>query len=189
MNITLVITVGTRDVQLKEGFSENLPSKILEEFKPFHQKNTSFPGLYIIEKPREAGSFLYKNWYFFKDNIILPIIEPTLKHLKKVDNLILVLTDQPKPHDRDTVNLKDIIVDTIKEKNYLENIPKFYTLKIHDNKVNLLDAMYDYVHEKLSDEPYCSILNESEKIYLHLVGGIDAINHAVRMSVMNSYGE
>ncbi len=187
---TLIITLGTRDIQLKtEDFTHtNIPPQILEEYTQLKKETNSNKSIYNIPA-RVLGEFLYRYFSFFLDYIDFPIVTPTLKMVEQegitLDNVVLVATDQYEKHNQDTVYFGMVL-----EKFLIKKYPnvKVYHLPVHENVISLHD-MYDFMLEKLSTSPFKEKIFESENLYLHLVGGIDAINNAVRFVVLHLYSQ
>ncbi len=181
---TLIITLGTRDIQLKtEDFTQsNIPSEILEEYSQLknESKNRSLPA-------RVFGEFLYRYFSIFYNFIDFPIIIPTLELIEQdgitLDNILLIFTDQYEKHEQDTIYF-GMVVEKFLKKRY-PNV-KIYNLPVHDNVISLHD-MYDFMLEKLSSTTFKEKIFNTVNLYLHLVGGIDAINNAVRFVILHLY--
>ncbi len=177
----LIVTVGTRDVQVDLSIlKEKLPEKYQEYINP---KNNTLMA-------RKAGEFINQNYDTLKKHIKIPIIEPTLKYLqheiKNIDYLLLIATDQETPRDTDTYYYAEIIKKYIAQ-NY-GNVSKIEIFKITSDEVVYLDKMYKYIHGVFQKNKNLNMLNDYENIYLHLVGGIDAINTSIRFNAIQKLG-
>lgn len=179
----LIITVGTRDVHIGIDVLKNeFPDSVEEMIN--HKNNTLFA--------RRAGEILNKNFNKIKKSLSFPIIKPTLDYIKNevenIDFVLLIATDQDThPYNyNDTLYYAEIIKRDIQEK--YKFISRIEVLKVKSNEVIYLDKMYEYFHAVFDTNKYFKELNEVDNIYLHLVGGIDAINNAIRFNAIQKFG-
>ncbi len=118
----LVITIGTREVQIEKDQFPNDTFNIDESYKwicPRQEPenkisvygNSDFPEHLIFSEPRKAGEFLINNPLWQK-HICFPVIQPLLDYFKKNQitqhYVLLVDTDQEesiKQRVRDTLFL------------------------------------------------------------------------------------
>lgn len=184
MNI-LIITVGTRDVQINEEFlNKTFPDINFNEFKSFGWNARPF------------GKFLNENFDKVKEKISLPIIDPCLQYLKNNHAVVhqgwLVVTDQSesvgKVRDKDTLEFGAIIKKMIPRIFAFQNLtPKFKTYPVNAD-VTFLDSMYN----TLSQSPIIKDLERDESydtIYLLNQGGIDAINTSLLLNILKVAGK
>jgi len=178
----LIITLGTRDVQidlnvLKEKFPEKY-SEIVNE-----RNNTLLA--------RKAGEHIHKHFQELQKHLSFPIIQPTLEYLEgnaeHIDFILLIATDQEKPHQNDTCFYAEIIKLYFAKK-YTSFIKKVGIFKVEKNEVTYLDKMYSLFNQIIPSNKHFKELSEHENIYLHLVGGIDAVNNAIRFNAVQFFG-
>lgn len=177
----LIITVGTRDVQIDLSvLKEKLADKYEEVVNP---KNNSLIA-------RKAGELIRKYYDMLKSHIEIPIIQPTLKYLtyeaENIDHILLIATDQETPNNGDTCHYAEIIKTYIT--NHYKNVSSIEIFKITSNEVIYLDKMYNYFQGVFESNKRFKELNHYENIYLHLVGGIDAVNTGIRFNAIQKLG-
>jgi hypothetical protein len=178
----LIITIGTRDVQIDLNI---LKEKFPEEYKNIvHEKSNS-----LLARP--TGELIDKHFDELKKHIRIPIIKPTLDYLKHdvgtIDCIILVATDQKSPRDNDTCFYAEIIKKHI-AKEYKKLVQRTEIFKVTSNDVIYLDKMYQYFQGTMNTHKHFKELENYENIYLHLVGGIDAVNNAIRFNAIQFFG-
>lgn len=188
MNKVLIATLGTRDIQLeKEYGSSDNTIEALESFLEKNNNNNIQSSKIRIRDVRNSGKILLDNYDKVKNYLSLPILEPTLKYLQNADLLIIVATDQPEEHPNDTLYFAEIAKKWIIQ-HYANQFPNIDILIVDSSDVIRLDSMYDYFAKKFNEEPLKNIA-DAEELYLHLVGGIDALNNALRLTCMYLYPE
>jgi hypothetical protein len=186
MKTGLILTIGTRDVQIdRELILQNEPHQV-------------YSDLYIdnkVLKARKGGEFLMRNYNRYKDNLKIPIakaaIEFCLTEVSKIDHIILVTTDQAETvgeffYQADTTYFGDLITKLLSErfkKGALPDVRK----KTISNHVTYLDNMMLFWQAELHRKPY-NLLKECDKVFLCNQGGIDAINTSLLLQCLNSYG-
>ncbi len=184
MNKVIIATIGTRDIQLKKEYlTSDKKIEALESFLP-NKNDTNSITLY---QARCAGKIIYENFDHVKSYLSLPILEPTLKHLQSADELILVATNQPEEHPNDTLYFAEIAQKWIMQ-HYAKQYPKIEIFNVRSSDVIRLDSMYGYFAKNFNQYPL-NKLEEANELYLHLVGGIDALNNALRLTCMYLYPE
>ena len=188
MNKVLIATLGTRDIQLKnEYYSSDNTIEALESFLEKNNNNNIQSSKIRIRDVRNSGRILLDNYDKVKNYLSLPILEPTLKYLQKADLLILIATNQPEKHTNDTLYFAEIAKEWIIQ-HYANQYPNIDILIVDSSDVIRLDSMYDYFAKKFNEEPLKNIADAKE-LYLHLVGGIDALNNGLRLTCMYLYPE
>jgi hypothetical protein len=207
MKNILIITLGTRDIQFLKSDIENSAFK-LEEKKLIHSEkkdisffckdNTYFEEYIFPGQPRIAGAIIQEYFDLFRDIIKIPLIENALNHILKeneiLDNIIFVYTDQKDidPEDKkksrfynsDTLHYPMIIESLIKYKLEAENI-SFSSIGVYGD-VTDNDKKYNEFAKKCKSlyEKYDQI----ERVYLLPQGGIDQINHALTLQLIQAFG-
>jgi hypothetical protein len=183
MKTALIATLGSRDVIIDKHILEE---KYTDRIQNVFDKKGNLLSRY-------AGELLLKEYNKLKNHIEIPILIPTLEYLlnkhEKIDLLILLATNQPDKHPNDTIYYAQIIQKAIAER-FPKKFPDVRIKEIKENTVIFLDSMYNYFSGEFSKKPFCLLSEpEYEKIYLHLVGGIDAINTAVRLVAIKTFGK
>lgn len=211
----LVITIGTRDVQIRKETLELNNFEIEIEIRrevPFRfvrhtqQPDTriaakptdDFPDFYTIN-PRADGEIILKerNWYLFRPIIDIPLIRPAIEHLKNksvsIDIIMLVFTDQLRAFEEgrikkksytagDTVFFAEIIERFLREDSYFDQtrIDPFGRY----NSVADMAVQYDEFR-KIKDD----LISDDEvgNVYLFAQGGIDQINHALTLRLIETF--
>ena len=178
----LIITLGTRDVQIDLNV---LKEKFPEEYKNiiYEKSNTLLA--------RHAGEHIHKHFQELQKHLSFPIIQPTLEYLEgkaeHIDFILLIATDQEKPHQNDTCFYAEIIKRHLITK-HTSLVKKVEIFKVKSNEVTYLDKMYSYFSGTIPVQKHFKELSEHENIYLHLVGGIDAVNNAIRFNAIQFFG-
>jgi hypothetical protein len=214
MKNILVITLGTREVQLVKAQIESLTDKFnlvsqdksttlisqSKEVSAFNVIwNKDFPDVYTFS-PRVAGSIVKEHYPFFRPIIDLPLIRPVLTNLKakavQIDLIMLVYTDQQKGFDNqqvkaynynnDTLYFADIIQRYIREDAYFD-ATEFDEFVIEEEVTNV-DFQYDFF-EKQNKDLFLYTDREIEHVYLLPQGGIDQINQALTLKLIEHFGE
>lgn len=209
----LVITLGTRDVQLRKDliessedwiFSKEINVKDNRETY-FVQKgsiklqtnapNSDFPN-YLTVSPRLAGKEILDKYNDFKEIIDLPLIIPTIKKLtadsKKIDVVLTVYTNQEfekdiiKKHfyNNDTLFFNDIVVKYLKEQGLLTQ-SDFDEYGILEQVANI-DYQYQHFAEAQKESLFGKNITPGE-IFLLAQGGIDQINHAITLQLIQAF--
>ncbi|MBL7112183.1 MAG: hypothetical protein ISS19_09610 [Bacteroidales bacterium] len=210
MQNIFIITLGTREVQfletsLKEhGFLFPKNDKGLLTHPELSGvdfqiiRNDNFPESFFCQYPRIAGKIILEHWSLFQDVIEFPLIQNALEIIVRdfpLHHFILVYTDQKdldisipqldKNFKRDTVYLRDIIRKSLVSKfPGLPNQPE-QDIPIEERAIDI-DFQYSYFAEK------CKTLFESEEnirqIFLLAQGGIDQINYALTLQLIQAFG-
>lgn len=199
----LVITIGTRDVQLNVS---KLNSDILTWSEDFSQiflkkessyvirtfRNSDFPETLVISQPRLDGEviLLSPEWEKF---LCFPIIEDTINFFYRAGNslqfILIVVTNQAEtiPQRRtDTLFFGRIV------KRFLENRFKIYsnqpTVEILEIKQDVTnsDILYPFM-EKAAPNLFKLNPENIDKVYLLAQGGIDQINQALTLQLIRYF--
>ncbi|TAD85873.1 MAG: hypothetical protein EAY75_10215 [Bacteroidetes bacterium] len=193
MNV-LIITLGTSDVQItlqaEHGFfiEENLLKK--DGLQPVHlRSNRNYSDPYLLQSPRRDGEVISENYDDFKVVLDFPLIKPLLNFLEKNNasfhEVWWVYTDQQneKEHFKagDTLFYK-----TILQSYFEERYPSltYQNYAIHD-RVKDVDEQYRRFYKialSLVDRKA-----EIENIFLLPQGGIDQINHALTLQLIQMF--
>lgn len=187
MKTALIVTVGTRDVQIdREHIIKN-------------ESHDIYSKLYLdnrILKARQGGEYLKKRYNKYKKFIDIPIIRPAIDYcLKKaghIDHTILITTDQAdsvedKFRSADTLYFGELLEKILSERYGKNALPDVRNKSVREN-VTYLDAMTLFWQKELHRKPY-NLLKECDTVYLCNQGGIDAINTALLLQCLNAYGD
>lgn len=203
MKNILVITTGTRDVQLNinsfdenilgwnEGYTEvYLKTDSINKIRT--NKNPDFPDSLVITQPRQDGQTIQMNldWESF---LCYPIIDNAIEFLleqkKTLHHILIVVTNQELEivqSKMDTLFFGDLI------KNYLlkkfsgtQIVPLLKTLQIKKDVTNP-DALYPFM-EKSAPELFGPPKQDIDKVYLLAQGGVDQINQTLTLQLIRYF--
>jgi len=210
MKNVLIITIGTREVQFridalkKSGFIFNENEKnyikhpdITEELF-LVEKNANFPGFLCCTEPRIAGQKILAYWDFFQHSVETPLITYTIEHIlvdNPIDIFILVYTDQSDLDVSNPQHLRNFSRDTIYFKTIIrKHLPYFekeeYPEGDFDIVVSKRATDVDFQYEQFAVN--CKVLFENhdniKQVFLLPQGGIDQINHALTLQLIQAFG-
>jgi hypothetical protein len=212
MNNYLIITIGTRDVQLRKNLLETLPGWSMEPRKKGTFEvtaitkngieieasyNKDFPD-YFMCSPRISGQVIAKNLAMYEEVLDFPLIRPVLDDLWSknvtISKVLLIYTDQQTGYDKkivksnnynnDTIYFREIIQKTIYKHPLLTNA-EFDDYVIWEQVANI-DYQYDHFAEAHKD----LLLGDPEQvkqIFLLPQGGIDQINQAITLQLIQAF--
>lgn len=209
MKNVFIITLGTREIQFRAEKLHQFDFEIDEKRLLKHPRleasdillypNDNYPGFYCCSFPRIAGKTILENYELFKPVLEFPLIDHAFSNIIKehrIDNMMLVYTDQQdldltnslqrRNFNRDTLYFRDIlrlhlgISLSASEEDHPVDIPVTH-------KATDIDFQYRYFARK------CRILFEMEKdieqVFLLAQGGIDQINHALTLQLIQAFGD
>jgi hypothetical protein len=203
-----VVTLGTRDLQLKKALTKtNTVDKAIflsqehwgsEAGRPDIELryNKDFPDFYSFASPRVAGAvlseILCQNFnHPLWEILALPIVSDLLE--KKVTEgfvMVVVFTDQKdaaEEHRRyDTLFFKDILKAFV-QRNHSSKGISFEEICFYQDVVNI-DALFKQLNEGYNQEVFDKYSSDSlDHVYLFMQGGIDQINMALTLRLMEQY--
>ena len=210
----LVITLGTREIQIPVNKIEEYNFEVIEEKgekfpKYFVQKtndssvkievrkpSNEFPDFYTIS-PRTTGKIIDDNYNLFRSIIDFPIVRPAIEYLKQkdvnLDVIMLVYTDQEEAFksekvkfqnkENDSVYYADIISKLIKEDVFFANTE----IDLFSVSQNVTDIGFQYDYFKKINE---NLLypEKVKQVFLYPQGGIDQINQALTLRLIETFG-
>jgi len=209
MKNIFIITLGTREIQFRKekltraGFSFpekgkrtlTLPCVPDSGFRV--SENEDYPDFLICSEPRIAGKNILDNWEHFSPVIELPLIQHAYDSIVKdctINRLILVYTDQgdldisieqhKRNFCRDTVYFREII-----RKKLLPN-----GLPQEDEPADIVietrttDIDYQYNDFASKCKSLFDDADNIQQIFLLAQGGIDQINHALTLQLIQAFG-
>jgi hypothetical protein len=209
-NVILIVTLGTRDLQLDFNIKSDPLFRIYNELNRtallelknhpddsdiIIQTETTLSDVYTFIEPRQAAAIISSYYDYFESFLRFPMIHKAMDWLSQ-QNIIpeeiwWVCTNQQRNDDnkkhwnRDTIGYTQILEKCIK-KYYTQKTlptPTFYSL-IFEANVTQLD--YNYVHAGtlLSGQgSFQNIAHGNQPLYLLNQGGIDAINTAMLLKL------
>lgn len=197
----LVITLGTREIQLLKGKIDGSDFDLVDnnstlqhrhrpELKLSVRSSWEFPDYFTII-PRTDGETIKNNYKVFEPLLDFPLIDPVLKHLKEkqIYIILLVYTDQenvkeikPENRNNDTVHFAEILTKFIR-KDQGFSTTKIYHFGVFE-KVTDIGFQYDDFAKINEDLPYSEHV---ETVYLFPQGGIDAINQALTLRLIEVF--
>jgi len=207
-NSIVVLTLGASEVQVyKEDIeahnwnlninSEATPKRFElrspdSDFVVNLKANRSYKGRYILFSPRFDGEVILNNFNHLELLIRFPLIDPLFEQIldnKDIMHIVIVYTDQPEDvaddyRRNDTVSYASILKEYIKRKYKNLQEVEFIDIPITAN-VSDVDANY-----KLFAKGFSKIFGNQEtlhEIFLLPQGGIDQINHALTLQLIQHY--
>lgn len=209
MKNIFIVTLGSREIQFDKielktsGFSFE-DKRIVYNKKAKHisidvYENPAYSEFICHTYPRIAGETILNDIDIFKPIIHFPLIDSAFDEIIKnypVDSIVPVYTDQkdlnlddPKQrnnYNRDTVFYKSILKETYKDKFPQIKDAEFIDISI-EKRVTDIDFQYNYFANR------CKIIFENaqniENIFLLAQGGIDQINHALTLQLIQAFGD
>lgn len=192
MNI-LFLTLGTSEVQINPNPGEDFT---VFDFK---LKKAPLPDInlkqnrgydnYLLKSPRVDGEHILKFYDQYSPVIRLPLILPLIFLLKSenisLDEIWLVFTDQKdaaEPHKlNDTLYFKEIVKRKIKN--------EFPDVQFHEYGIEEKVRDIDFQYLQFGKEILTLAANqqEIEKVYLLPQGGIDQINQALTLQLIQYF--
>ena len=165
-----------------------------------------FPNFLTIpqQKVRSVGKLIADNYTSFASLIDIPLIAPTITLLeaenKAITDVLTIYTDQEEDvlqgntkvrfMDSDTLYFNGIVVQKLKETNLLANA----TFDEYCITEKVSDIDYQYTHffqlfKKGEKNAIFDKLDTIKNIYLLPQGGIDQINHAITLQLLQAFRE
>jgi len=196
----LIITLGNSEIQFDEL---NIPEF---EFKSKDEKTTVLSNgilelpvrknfrpnkevWWVPDSSREGGKYILNHYEAFENILRFPIVENLIDFVKGKDikDIFWVVTDQSDIiHKRgDTIFYAEIIEKYFKKNLILAEKINFSTIKVSEN-VKDIDYQYQFFRNFFSKTIFCET-NPDDKIYLFAQGGIDQINHALTLQLLQKY--
>lgn len=177
-----IVTLGTRDVQLKDGFQSAANGFGISTKEPRN-------GFCDLCSARSDGEKLLTAFAALCESIHLPIVAPFLNKIfeceTSLDELLLICTDQPQAvrfSGNDTLFFAQIVEKWAKSV-HQSRIKKITRMTLQGDLVNL-DAMYG----KLKDiEKQVKPDKSPFQVMLMAQGGIDAVNHALTLRCIEAF--
>ncbi len=202
----LILTLGTRDVQLNKSALEQSNWEIIDN--KFIRKDNlllevkyspDFPTNYTLS-PRKAGKIVLENIELFMDFLSFPMITPLVAKILDenipIHKCILVYTDQEQEwqdgkvkdnhYNSDTFYFKEIIYQALQRKGIFTEA-QLDEYAIYEQITNI-DLHYKKFGKGMEDLIGQTDSDEIDKIYLLPQGGLDQINQAITMQLIQSFG-
>jgi hypothetical protein len=192
MRISLIQTLGTRDVTIDLGVVERNTDKQVYASITTTNIQTQKPMLI----PRAGGAFLLQQYARFSCYIHFPILNPVLEFIfsehKRIAILYLIATDQPESvgkrfYENDSIEYANVIKYHLKNR-YKDMIENIETVTVSEN-VSYLDYQYDFWKTQIRSNAFKKLWAKSlKKVYVCNQGGIDAINTAILLQLLHAFG-
>ncbi|GAB4017538.1 hypothetical protein [Spirosoma koreense] len=199
----LIITVGTRDVQLRRDLIEQSDEWTVQQAfieRDGHRievfTSRDFPTYYTVS-PRATGRQLATHLPLVFDVLELPLITPVVEQLaqeqKPVDTVLLIYTNQEKEYcegnvkafhyNNDTIHLTTVIELMLKQHPWLTDA-EFDQYEIYERVADI-----DYQYEQFSARNHSLFDNvdDIKSIFLLPQGGIDQVNQAVTLQLIQAF--
>lgn len=209
----LVITLGTREIQLPSHKIEEHNFEVLEEKGEkisnfFIQKisdpsirievklpSKEFPDFFTIS-PRTTGRIINENYSLFQPVIDFPIVRPAIEYLKQknvsLDVIMLVYTDQEEAFKSGKVKLQNMENDSVYYADIISKLIKedsfFVNTEIDQFAItdNVTDLGYQYDDFKRINY-FLLYPEEVKQVFLYPQGGIDQINQALTLRLIEIF--
>lgn len=211
----LVITLGTREIQIPISKIEENNFEVIEEkgerFSKYflqHKENKSliievkrptseFPDFYTLNSPRNDGEIIASSHFEqFQSIIDYPIIRPSIEFLKhkkiNLDIITLIYTDQEEEYSVGRVaeyhkNNDSLFYAEILEK-LIRSDSYFQNTEIDlfVVKKNVYDLAFQYDDFKRINN-YLLYSEQVKQVFLYPQGGIDSINQALTLRLIETF--
>ncbi len=213
MKNILIITIGSREVQIPANLPLHLPLQfVAEEIETAKGKEIRkkmlwedkqiplfvspvFPDFYTLT-PRTAGKIIAEAFEVFAPYLVLPMVQPVVDYIKAnnivINRIILVFTDQEKELKEKKIKPFHYNNDTLYFAEIAEMILQKDAYFAHTDfdsygvfeQVNSYHAQYE-LFAKAKD----TLVDdpEIEKVYLLPQGGIDSINQSLTLRLIEIY--
>lgn len=210
----LVITLGTREIQIPVNKIEENNFEIIEEkgekFSMYFLQNKEinnllieikqptkeFPDYITINSPRKDGGIIASNFNKFQSIIDYPIVRPAIEFLKNkninLDVIMLVFTDQEEEYLAGRVAEYHKNNDSLFFAEVLEKLLKsdiyFQNTEIDLFVVNknVYDLAFQYDDFKRIND-YLLYPEEVKQVFLYPQGGIDQINQSLVLRLIETF--
>jgi len=196
MKNTLIITLGNSEIQFNKNNLQEFKLEInnksmylqMDDLKIKVKENRNYKNWLLPVSSRYDGEIILKNYNKFKPIIKYALIEPLIEEIGKnntnIDEIIWVYTDQEDKEFRfsDTIFYAEIFKKWISER-YGDKISQKY-IPVQKN-VKDIDYQYRNFYGLFGN-----LIKDSDKIeniYLFAQGGIDQINHALTLQLLQKY--
>ena len=190
----LIITLGNSDIQLKKEDNNKFFSQqgrlfifIKDGFSINLRQNRDYEDWFLLNKARNDGQTIWNNYDIFIPHLHFPLIQPLFDRIKRkkmeVDTIVWVCTDQKDPGFQHTDTLYYAKILGKHTKTNFPNI-KQNTISVSEN-VKDIDFQYQYFNHQLDN-----VLpqgHQLKSILLFPQGGIDQINHALTLQLLQKY--
>lgn len=193
MKTALIITLGSRDIQLDAELPTNVYIKKTADTDSDVYSDKNFPGVLFLKSARKHGQIIWEHFDFFSPYLLYPIVRPAIEYLKQFSQftsreLIIVHTDQertnPEKSAGDTLWFAHII-EKLVQKDFPELFRSVHYIKVEEH-VTEYDTMYDFFTEKFKRSPFRDY-DRNAQIFLLPQGGIDQINTALLFKCMEEF--
>lgn len=212
MKNVLAITLGTRDIQIKLSALQPEFWAFIRDDKKTEVRHSTNPHLafpvYLSQgftdtccfsQPRVAGEILLQYYEEVLPILHFPLIQPVVDYLKgngkKIDYLFLLSTNQqseydsglvkPKDYNNDTLHFSKLVYRYLQQSLQLDN----NNIEEYEVREQVTDIDYLYTHfERKSSTFFKLNPEEIANIYLLPQGGIDQINQAFTLKLIQRFG-
>lgn len=200
MQNIFIVTLGTREIQFNKNELNDFEISEKTKLKHKHSdvciniiKNNNFENYIFPASPRNDGKIISDNFELFENIIQFPLIDNCIKKIQtdlktKFNKFIIVFTDQKQLTDNnknkhnDTLFYKEILKKHYSKEYYNT---EFSEISIEKNIVNI-DIQYKQFAKDLKNNLKIGD-KDLNKIYLLPQGGIDQINHALTLQLLQQY--
>jgi hypothetical protein len=209
MKNLLAITLGTRDIQIRlsalhpnewQQDKNIIYHKIIEALTFPCYPPPGFEDTLCFSQPRTAGALILNNYEILLPILHFPLLKPVVDFLKNkaipLHHILLLCTDQqeeynagrvkPKDYQNDTLFFGEIVARFLQA--YLSLAQEQVEIYLVTKEVTNMDYLYTHFADKASK--FFSVdPDEIDKIYLLPQGGIDHINQAFTLKLIQQFGE
>ena len=148
-----------------------------------------------LERPRQDGDRLLREWPDVADQLSLPIVEPTVRYLRDrgstPDRVVLFATDQPdtaasRDRDRDTVHFAELAKRLLEKR--LELGGRVIVRRIGHGNPALYDEMYRFFARVIGNRAD-KTFQDVRHCYISPVGGTPAANTGLLLAGVEHFGK
>lgn len=209
MKNLLAITLGTRDIQIRlSALAEDvwqqektlINLKAIEGLRFTGYLPPGFEDTFCFSQPRMAGEVILKNYDTVLPALHFPLLQPAVDFLKNknigIHHILLLCTNQEEEFKAGLVKQKDYQNDTLYFAEIVSTFLKTY-LSLSENQVEIYPVTKEvtnmdhlYTHFGKEGSRFFSLQpDDIDKIYLLPQGGIDHINQAFTLKLIQQFGE
>lgn len=197
---SILITLGNSEIQFNENhlgeFSiiEKEPNELTNGIQSIQVRKNIRIGQefwWVPISSRIEGQIILDNYQVFRPIMKFPLVEPLIEFIrdKKINKVVWIVTNQKNLiHSKgDTIYYAEILQNYFTESLNLDWGIEYCSIVIEEN-VHDIDWQYKNIGKSL-DLIFSSEETENSEIYLFAQGGIDQINHALSLQLIQRYKE
>lgn len=198
----LVVTTGTRDVQIKvkpgepdgkDRFTYDVPGKDRRSISV--SSHNDHPGTLLLTSVRSGCLKLAEDYPVIKDYLLFPLIEAAVKYVLneagKIDLLLFIVTNQVNENvpvrfkEKDTVNLPPLAEQHLNDL-FPGDIGSFDTYEVF-KRITDIDFWYDNFETEFREGRLIDDPGQETELWFMPQGGLDQVNQALTLRFIEHY--